>query len=97
MRYLVLAVCLLFFSAPAWADAIDGQWCHQDGRRLSINGPTMVLPSGKRIEGDYDRHGFRHTDDGVAIVLQLLGENHMHRMVGTQPHEDWRRCGPPIS
>ena len=48
------AFVLVLSAAPAFADAIDGDWCHQaSGRHLSIRGPQIVTPGGKRMEGDY--------------------------------------------
>ena len=48
---------LLVNVAAAHADAVDGHWCYKDGRRLHIDGPNIMIPSGKRITGDYHRHG----------------------------------------
>jgi hypothetical protein len=46
----------LLFAAPAQADAIDGDWCREDGKRMSIRGPDIVTPGGKAMRGDYSRH-----------------------------------------
>ena len=47
--FILLALPLLALSGgTALADAIDGDWCHGDGRRLSINGPDIVTPGGFR-------------------------------------------------
>jgi hypothetical protein len=37
---LAAAVVLVVFAGQALADAIDGNWCHNDGCRFSIHGPT---------------------------------------------------------
>ena len=47
-------------AGPALADAIDGNWCHTDGRRFTIRGPEIVTPGGKRMEGNYSRHWFSY-------------------------------------
>jgi len=53
------------FGGAALADAIDGDWCHGDGRRLSINGPDITTPGGTHLKGDYDRHHFSYVVPGV--------------------------------
>ena len=45
---------IVLHSGVARADAIDGDWCHGDGQRLSINGPDITTPGGARLKGDYD-------------------------------------------
>ncbi len=89
------------------ADAIDGNWCHPDGRRLSIHGSEMVTPGGNRIFGEYSRHYFSYrvpaTEPaaGLTVYLVLRGEYVMHLRVGsaaadTVP-EVWNRCPPDVS
>jgi len=34
---------------PAIADAIDGDWCRTDGKRMSIRGPAIVTPAVSRL------------------------------------------------
>ena len=80
---MLLALPLLALSGgAALADAIDGDWCHGDGRRLSINGPDIVTPGGARLKGDYDRHHFSYvvpaSEPGaggtVAMVLLIASK-----------------------
>jgi hypothetical protein len=93
----------LFAAGAARADAIDGNWCHADGRSLSIKGPQLTMPSGKQIEGDYDRHGFAYVvpafepDAGATITMVLVSEAQMRVISPAQPDQLWRRCGKPIS
>ncbi len=99
---------LAFMAAPAAADAIDGHWCYSDGSRMSIEGPSIVTPGGTRMEGDYDRHGFRYTvpraeaGAGSPVSMVLIDDDTLHLTRGAaaqaaaQP-QVWRRCGPPIS
>lgn len=88
---------------PACADAIDGDWCHADGKRLSIDGPAVVTPGGKKMTGNYDRHGFDYVippgepGAGQKMVMVLLGEELMHSRIGTAPVQPWKRCGKPVS
>ena len=74
--------------ASVRADAIDGDWCHADGRRLSIHGPDLVTPGGRQIVGDYDRHGFVYvvpqgeSGAGDKVVMTLLSETRMQSRQG---------------
>ena len=57
--FLVGAVSgVLFRFQPALADAIDGDWCRSDGKRMTIRGPAIVTPGGRQTNGDYNRHFF---------------------------------------
>ncbi|MGE0222905.1 MAG: hypothetical protein AB7F35_02725 [Acetobacteraceae bacterium] len=90
-------------AAPAWADAIDGHWCHQDGRRLEIAGAVIITPANTRTEGRYGRHDFSYvvpaTDPGAGATIDmiLLNEMTMRLKAGNTAEETWNRCGPPIS
>jgi hypothetical protein len=104
---LVAALAVLFFAAPAFADAIDGDWCQpKDGRRFSIRGAQIVTPGGKSMEGDYQRHYFNYVipapepSAGQTIRMTLWDENTVHLRVGEgtagEP-EVWIRCSPTTS
>ena len=107
VRGLVLAalVTFLLFPAPAFADAIDGSWCHNDGRKLSILGSLIVTPKGSRAEGIYSRHAFSYQvppsdpEAGAQIRMVLINDDQMHLLTGkaNSGGETWRRCGPPVS
>jgi hypothetical protein len=101
-----LVLGLVLIAAPAFADAIDGDWCHGDGRRFAIRGPAIVTPGGKHMEGDYSRHAFNYVvpapeqDAGKAIFMTLLDENHVHLRLGEATAanpEMWVRCSPSTS
>jgi hypothetical protein len=103
---LLETVCLvaLGFSGTALADAIDGDWCHSDGKRMSISGPAIVTPGGRQMNGDYARHSFSYVipsgEDGAGATMsiQLLGEYLAHARAGADaPIQEWRRCQPGIS
>lgn len=88
--------------APAFADAIDGDWCRAD-RRMHIEGPRMVTPGGAAITGDYTRHAFRyHIPSGEPGApgdrfLRLRSETRLDAFpadnLGAEP-EIWERCLP---
>jgi hypothetical protein len=101
------ALALMLLAAPAFADAIDGDWCHQaSGRRLSIRGPQIVTPGGKQMGGDYSRHWFNYVvpapepGSGKTVFMQLLDENTVYMRLGdanAANPETWIRCSPTTS
>ena len=107
--YVMLALLALLAPAEhAWADAIDGHWCFADGRRLSISGPDLVTPGGKRMTGDYDRHAFAYEvpdgelGAGSTVFMVQLNEETVRVRIGTPPSaagdsETWRRCSERLS
>ena len=105
LRIFCATLGLLLVVSAAHADAIDGDWCHKDGRRFSIRGPQIVTPGGKAMEGDYRRHWFNYVvpapepGAGKTVYMQLLDENTVHLRVGDEAAdpETWIRCSPSIS
>ena len=104
----LVALALLAPAERAWADAIDGHWCFTDGRRISISGPDVVTPGGKRMTGDYGRHSFAYlapdgeTGAGSTVFMVQLNEETIWVRIGTPPSaaadsETWRRCSERIS
>ena len=93
---------LLFGARAAVADAIDGNWCLDNGSRLSINGSDIVTPGGRQIKGDYDRHHFSYVvpasepGAGGTVAMVLLSEIQM-RLKPPTGEQLWRRCGKPVS
>jgi hypothetical protein len=100
-----LSLCLASLSVPACADAIDGHWCHKDGRRFSIRGPEIFTPGRKAMEGNYSRHWFSYVvpipepGAGETIFMTLLNENTVQTRLGeaATAQEVWIRCTPSIS
>jgi hypothetical protein len=105
LKIFVVALALGLLASPAFADAIDGNWCHSDGRRFTIRGPEIVTPGGKRMEGNYSRHWFTYTAPapepgaGQTIFMALADENTVHLRLGEQTStpETWVRCSPSVS
>jgi len=106
--YLVASLALVFTATPAFADAIDGNWCHPDGRRFTIRGPAIVTPGGNSLQGNYERHYFSYPvpaaepHAGEIVFMTLMGEYLVHLRVGKDPAtagpvEEWKRCAPSIS
>ena len=95
---------MLIAAGPARADAIDGDWCRADGKRMSIQGPAIVTPGGQRTQGDYDRHFFSYVippgeaGAGNTVSITLLGEYLAHAREGAGSDvQEWRRCQPGVS
>jgi hypothetical protein len=95
----------LFASVSAHADAIDGNWCRADGKRMSILGPDIVTPGGQQTRGHYSRHAFDYvipageSGAGDTVFIILLSEYLAHARQGSTsaPVEEWRRCQPDVS
>ena len=81
---------MLAFGGIARADAIDGDWCRADGKRMSIRGPDIVTPGGKQTRGDYSRHFFSYVvpageaDAGEKVTITLLSEYLAHARHGDE-------------
>ena len=95
---------VLCFDHSALADAIDGDWCHSNGKRMSIRGPAILTPGGQQTSGNYSRHFFSYvipageTGAGATVEIQLLSEYLAHARQGSDPSvQEWRRCQPGIS
>lgn len=91
-------------AVPAHADAIDGDWCSANGKRMSIHGPAIVTPGGKETQGNYTRHFFSYVipageaGAGNTVSITLLGEYLAHAREGTGTDvQEWRRCQPGVS
>ena len=109
---LLLALVLLqsLWARHARADAIDGHWCHADGRLLSIAGPRIVTPLGSEVSGDYRRHFFTYhvpaaePAAGTVIFMTQLSEETIQVRRGADlaiaeaaTPETWRRCSAEMS
>ncbi len=96
----------VFTPGAVRADAIDGEWCLPSGRHLSIDGERIVTPGGKRMTGEYDRHGFVYTvpagESGAGIVISMSQLDEGHVDVRPDGGADstariWKRCAAPTS
>jgi hypothetical protein len=95
---------LFGFVHSAAADAIDGDWCRSDGKRMTIHGPAIVTPGGQQTNGNYSRHAFSYVipsgeaGAGATVSIQLLSEYLAHAREGVDaPVQEWRRCQPDVS
>ena len=94
----------------ARADAIDGNWCSAEGKRMLIEGPAITTPAGTLTQGNYSRHYFTYqvpaSDPGAGktVYMALLNENTVHLTMAADaqnaqqsPVEVWHRCPPAVS
>jgi len=53
-RWLIVLVAagMLLQIGVSHADAIDGDWCSANGKRMSILGEKITTPGGNRINGN---------------------------------------------
>jgi len=100
---ITIGAAILLGAPGAWADKIDGDWCFDDGRHFSIDGPRIVTPLGSHISGDYARHAFSYVVPapepaaGQIVRMLLLNENTVDLTLGGGATETWHRCSPNIS
>ena len=94
----VAACVALSLAAPAaHADSIDGDWCHTDGRTLTIAGPAIRTPGGAKMTGSYGRHDFSYVapagepNKGETIAMRLMDENTVSVQAGSAT-QTWKRC-----
>ena len=102
-RPVLVGIALLAGLTAAHADAIDGAWCSDGGRRIAIEGPAVTTPKGVRMQGAYTRHTFAFTmpgeevDAGAPVEMVLQGEHRVRVKIGAGEVQVWMRCPPGIS
>jgi len=104
----VAAAVFLLVASPAFADRIDGNWCYQDGRQMTIDVPQIKTPGGTVMTGEYDLHAFLYIappgegqgepDAGAVIAMVQLNDETINVQVGKAPAvQVWNRCKLTIS
>jgi hypothetical protein len=104
-RALAAAALVALTASPAYADAIDGDWCKADGKRMKIRGPAITTPGGKETRGEYTRHSFVYVvpageqGEGETVSIILLSEYLAHARQGAAdaPIQVWNRCPPGVA
>lgn len=102
VRGLLAATLLAVLPSTAHADAIDGTWCHADGRTMTIEGSVVTIPEGRKIAGNYRRHSYTYAvpvdidPEGRTVSMVLVDENTIHLLppdaAGSDAVQIWRRC-----
>ncbi|MEM7170879.1 MAG: hypothetical protein AAF530_11965 [Pseudomonadota bacterium] len=96
----------LIVAALFWAQAplVDGSWCAADGRRITVEGLTVLTPEGQRTQGEYGDRAFRFQAPpgewpaGAIIWMELKSSDSVRVSVesdsqqGPPPHDRWIRC-----
>lgn len=91
------AIAAAGLAGTARADVIDGDWCADDGRHLSIRGPAVTTPGGTATEGNYARHSFSYVvpdgeeSAGQTVAMLLLNEDTVQVQEAGET-EIWLRC-----
>lgn len=102
-RVLIAATALASSALPAFADAIDGDWC-MGADHMNIEGPNILTPGKNKIAGNYYRYRFTYVVPGnepgaggeVKMVMIRGTETvHVDRPGGDAAKpEVWVRCKP---
>ena len=96
---------LLLQTGVSHADAIDGDWCSANGKRMSILGEKITTPGGNRINGNYSRHAFDYVvpagESGSGEIVNIILRSE-YLAISRQgpadgPATEWRRCKETIS
>ncbi|MCU0819042.1 MAG: hypothetical protein MUF11_06980 [Beijerinckiaceae bacterium] len=95
----------LTLASPALADSIDGKWCSEDGRRITIEGSLGLWgTAGLKISGDYLRYTYLFAMPSGEPEAGQKVEMRFRRMdqtiavkIGEGEAKIWRKCPPDIS
>lgn len=97
---LLTVLSLGVMTQMAYADSIDGNWCHTEGGNFEIRGSEILTPGGARMTGEYSRHTFRYVAPvgeraaGRTLNMAIIDDETLHLVIeesdGTV--EVWRRC-----
>jgi hypothetical protein len=97
-----LAVVAGLFTAPALADAIDGDWCNA-GSSFTIEGDSIVTPARNKVPGRYTRYSFAYVvpegEPGAGsevsmVMIRGMETVQLTRAGQSSAPEAWRRCKP---
>ncbi len=104
-RRLFVSIAVASFALQAgvaWADRIDGDWCHRDGRHVAIDGREIVTPAGALLTGVYGRHSFHYVvpkeepNAWSTVHMFQLSDETMSVRVGPNTAavaiQEWYRC-----
>ena len=89
-------------SLPAFADAIDGDWCY-GGSHMEITGSSIRTPDRTKVQGNYYRYRFTYVipaneagAGGEITMVMIRGQElvQLNRPGAKDGPEVWRRCKP---
>ncbi len=97
-KHATLIFTLSLLPTPALADSLDGDWCHADHGKLTIDGSTIITPAGRKLTGEYGRHRFIYDapaggwNGGKRIVIQQFSDHLMELKAGEGNAAPWKPC-----
>lgn len=104
MMTALVAGVMVLLPVTAEADSIDGNWCHNDGRRVMIEGSNFISPGGKKMTGNYGRHDFSYVvpqgepGNGKMVQMSLIDDDTITVVGGAAADpQAWQRCRAPTS
>jgi len=105
LRIVLIAAGMLLQMGVGHADAIDGDWCTANGKRMSILGEKITTPGGNRINGNYSRHAFDYVvpagENGSGEIVNIILRGEYLAISRQGPAEapaiEWRRCKETVS
>jgi hypothetical protein len=102
VRFGVAFGLVTLLSGSACVSTIDGAWCAASGDQLSINGPSITLPSRITLQGKHHLHAFSYRpleaapEPGTMVYMTLVdgGEMELYHVNKGNPGspETWKRC-----
>jgi hypothetical protein len=97
LRSALVASVFVLAAGPALAYDFNGDWCHRDGRKMSIRIPEIVLPSGNKVLGIFDDDRFVYViPDGEPGAGQVVLMVWVDEVPGKPlPPHVWVKCAPP--
>jgi hypothetical protein len=101
---LLVAAGMLLQTQVGHADAIDGDWCSTDGKRMSIRAEQITTPGGKQISGNYSRHAFDYVvpagEEGAGDFVNIILQSEYLALSRQGPaggsFREWHRCKDTI-
>jgi hypothetical protein len=72
VRFGVACGLVTLHSGSACVSTIDGSWCAATGNRLSINGPSITLPSRITLQDEHHLHAFSYRPLEAAPELWFI-------------------------
>jgi hypothetical protein len=102
VRFVVAFGLVTLLSGSACVSTIDGSWCAATGEQLSINGPSITLPSRITLQGEHHLHAFSYRpleaapEPGTMVYMTLVdgGAMELYHVKNGNPGnaETWMRC-----
>lgn len=106
-RLAIASVSLAFLAlaSPAFADSIDGKWCSEDGRRITIDGTLGIWgQAGLRLTGEYLRYTYLFAmpagepEAGQRVEMRFRrSDQRIAVKIGDGEPKLWQKCPPEVS